>query len=169
MRLVNLMCCLAWLLSVPVCRAADGLKMDGDPSGNIIMVQGAPGMVHFHSSSEHVRYSWLVGAEWLHPSRWLGGYSYFNNSFGQKSHYAYAGYWWPIDMLGPNWYFKFTGGVLHGYKDPYKEKVPFNHNGTSPGIVPGVGYKMGRFNAQLNILGGAGLMLTVGYDLFGWQ
>jgi hypothetical protein len=156
---------LACLMPASACRAADGLKLDADPTGNIVMVQGAPAMLHFHSSPEHVRYSWLVGAEWLHTSHWLAGYSYFNNSFGQKSHYVYGGYWWPLDFIGPNWYAKFTAGVLHGYKDPYKEKVPFNHNGTSPGIVPGLGYKMGRFNAQLNLLGGAGVMFTVGYDL----
>lgn len=168
MRISSLILLLTWLMPGSVCLAQNSLKLDTQPPGNILMVQGAPAMIHFSSSPEHVRYSWLVGAEWLHPSRWLGGYSFFNNSFGQKSHYAYAGYWWPINAIGPNWYFKFTAGVLHGYKDPYEDKVPFNHNGTSPGIVPGVGYKMGKFNAQLNLLGGAGLMVTVGYDLARW-
>lgn len=168
MRIATLMICLACLLVVPLSRAADGLKMDMEVPENTLMVQGAPGMIHFHSSSEHVRYSWLVGAEWMHRSRWLGGYSYFNNSFGQKSHYLYGGYWWPIELISPNVYFKFTAGVLHGYKGKYEDKVPFNHNGTSPGVVMGVGYKTGRFNAQANLLGGAGVMVTLGYDLVRW-
>lgn len=129
------------------------------------MVQAAPGLIHFRSSPDHVRYSWLVGAEWQHSSRWLAGYSYFNNSFGQKSHYVYGGHWWPITEGNPNWYFKMTGGVLAGYKDPYENKIPFNHKGIAPGLVPGLGYKTGRFNLQLNLLGAAGMMLTMGYDL----
>ncbi len=132
------------------------------------MAQGAPGAVHFHSSREHVRYSWLVGAEWIRPSHWLGGYSFFNNSFGQKSHYLYAGYWWPINEPGSNWYAKLTGGAVYGYRKPYEDKVPFNHNGLSPGIVPGVGYKKDQLNVQFNLLGGAGFMVTLGYDLARW-
>jgi hypothetical protein len=168
MRFLNSIVFVAGLLFVPACLAQDNLKLDADPPGNSLMVQGAPAMLHFHSSPDHARYSWLVGAEWLHSSHWLAGYSYFNNSFNQKSQYIYGGYWWPINAIGPNWYAKLTGGLLLGYKPPYEDKVPFNHNGKSPGIVPGLGYKMGRFNAQLNLLGGAGLMLTVGYDLARW-
>lgn len=165
MRFLNSIIIVAFLLAVEVCQAQQELKLDSDPAGNIVMVQGAPGMIHVNKNPEHVRYSWLVGVEWQHTSHWLAGYSYFNNSFGQKSQYIYGGYWWPIPAIGPNWYAKLTGGLLLGYKQPYEDKVPFNHKGKSPGAVPGLGYKMGRFNAQLNLLGGAGLMLTVGYDL----
>ncbi len=168
MHPAKLLCCCACLLIVRVCPAQERLKLDSDLTGSTLMVQGAPAMVHFRPSDEHVKYSWLVGAEWIHPSHWLGGYSFFNNSFGQKSHYLYAGYWWPIGAFGPNWYAKLTGGVLYGYKEPYEDKVPFNHNGISPGIVPALGYKAGRFNVQLNLLGGAGVMVTMGYDLARW-
>lgn len=165
MHFANLTGCVACLLPITSCFAGDGMRLDADHSGNILMIQAAPGMVHFHSNPQHVRYSWLVGAEWQHHSRWLGGYSYFNNSFGQKSHYLYAGHWWPISGNDPTWYVKLTGGALAGYKKPFDNKIPYNHNGIAPGIVWGLGYKMNRFNLQLNMLGTAGFMVTAGYDL----
>jgi hypothetical protein len=165
MRFTSLTCCLVILLSITPCLAADGTKSDRDPSNGILMLQASPTVIHFNSDPEHVDYSWLVGVEWQLPSRWLTGYSYFNNSFGQKSQYIYAGYWWPISEKDPNWYVKLTGGVILGYKEPYEDKIPYNNNGVAPGIVPGLGYKWNRFNAQLNLLGTAGLMITVGYDL----
>jgi len=166
MRLKSLLLCVVPLaLSAPPGLAADAAKEPAG-SGRVIMVQGAPGVVHFNSSDEHAKHSWLLGAEWIDDSRWLGGYSYFNNSFGQKCHYLYAGRWWQLSSSSPKnfWCAKLTGGVLYGYKEPYEDKVPFNHNGWSPGVIPGLGYKMNRWNVQLNLTG-PGLMMTVGYDL----
>ncbi len=164
MRFTCLTCCLV-IFSITSCLAADGAKPDPGPSGGILMIQGSPNVIHFNSDPEHADYSWLVGVEWQLPSRWLAGYSYFNNSFGQKSHYGYAGYWWPISEKDLNWYVKLTGGVVLGYKEPYEDKIPVNHNGVGLGIIAALGYKMNRFNAQVNLLGTAGIMITVGYDL----
>lgn len=154
---------------VVVSSARAGLFEEGD----ILMVQVAPDAIHFHPSPEHADFSWLVGAELLFPSRWLVGASYFNNSFDQKCQYYYFGKSWPLDFISDNehfknLYFKLTGGVLLGYKEPYEDKIPFNNNGVAPGIVPGLGYKFGDFNVQLNLLGGAGIMFTFGYDLIKW-
>ncbi|MCP5195898.1 MAG: hypothetical protein H6974_03755 [Gammaproteobacteria bacterium] len=134
--------------------------------GDFLMLQAAPGVIHFDSDPEHTKYSWLVGLEWQSPSRWLVGASYFNNSFNQKCQYFYFGKSWPLESISDNLYFKLTGGVLLGYKEPYEDKIPLNNNGVAPGVVPGLGYKYGDFNVQLNLLGGAGLMFTFGYDLF---
>jgi hypothetical protein len=139
-----------------------------EDDGGKVMVQFAPSTLHYHSRPDYANTtSWLVGAEYQRRDRYLAGYAYFNNSFDQRSHYAYGGRTW---MLGAGdtsyWYFKLTGGVIVGYREPYENKIPFNHNGVAPGIVPGVGYQYERFNAQLNVLGGAGVMFTFGYDLF---
>lgn len=141
--------------------------------GDILMVQAAPDAIHFHYSSEHADFSWLVGAELQFPSRWLIGGAYFNNSFDQKCQYYYFGKSWPLDFISDNeymknMYFKLTGGVLLGYKEPYEDKIPFNNNGVAPGIVPGLGYQFGDFNVQLNLLGDAGIMFTFGYNLIKW-
>ena len=61
---------------------------------------------------------------------------------------------------------KLTGGVLYGYKEPYEDKLPYqsqrrcarDHSRVSD-------TSMNRFNAQVNLLGAAGLMFTFGYDL----
>ena len=145
--------------------AAQPAEPDFSLSGDILMFQAAPGVLHFNSDPAHAQHSWLLGVEWQRPSHWLAGYSYFNNSFDQKSHYVYGGYWWPVWEKHPGWYVKLTGGVILGYQEPYEDKIPFNHNGVAPGVVPAVGYKAGRFSVQLNLLGTAGLMAIVGYDL----
>lgn len=129
-----------------------------------LMIQVAPGVVHFHPSPDHARYSWLVGIEWINDQKWVAGVSAFNNSFGQKSQYIYGGRMWPLEFIHPNVYAKLTGGLLLGYKEPYENKIPFNHNGVAPGLVPSIGYRQDRFNVQLNLLGNSALMLTVGYE-----
>ncbi|MCB1823800.1 MAG: hypothetical protein KDJ54_04140 [Candidatus Competibacteraceae bacterium] len=134
--------------------------------GDVLMVQGAPGVIHFNHDPEHADYSWLIGAEWQSPSRWVAGAAYFNNSFDQKCQYLYFGKFWPLEFIDSNLYFKLSGGVLLGYKEPYENKIPFNHNGVAPGAVPALGYRFGDFNVQVNLLGTAAVMFTAGYDLF---
>ena len=134
--------------------------------GDVLMVQGAPGVIHYHHDSEHADYSWLIGAERQSPSHWLVGASYFNNSFNQKCQYFYFGKSWPLESIDNNLYFKLSGGVLLGYKEPYENKIPYNNNGVAPGVVPALGYRFGDFNVQINLLGTAAVMFTAGYDLF---
>lgn len=153
--------------------AAGGARADLIEEGDILMVQAAPDAIHFDPSPEHADRSWLVGLEWQFRSQWLVGASYFNNSFDQRCQYYYFGKSWPLDLISDNeylknMYFKLTGGILLGYKEPYEDKIPFNHNGVAPGVVPGLGYQFGDFNIQLNLLGGAGLMFTFGYNLIKW-
>ena len=131
-----------------------------------LMLQFAPGVIHFDPSPDHVNHSWLVGAEYIWPKRWLAGFAYFNNSFGQKSQYAYGGYSWVLHGDAAQYlYLKLTGGVVIGYREPYEDKLPVNNNGIGLGVIPGLGYQYERFNVQMNVLGTAGLMFTFGYDL----
>lgn len=133
--------------------------------GDIVMIQAAPNVIHFQNNPEYTDLSWLVGIEIERPSRWLGGFSFFNNSFGQKSQYLYGGKSWRLSETYSNLYFKLTGGVIHGYKGKYEDKLQFSQNGFAPAIIPGLGYKFDRFNVQINTLGSYGMMITVGYDL----
>ena len=157
--------CHAVFAQLAVVLTASAAESDILAPGDVIMVQAAPKVIHFHSGTEHVKYSWLVGVEWQRASDWLAGYSYFNNSFGQKCHYLYGGKSWPLGERDSSWYFKLTGGVIAGYKDPYEDKLPVNSNGVGLAIIPGLGYRMNRFNIQTNLLGVNGLMITFGYDL----
>ena len=141
--------------------AHSGLLQEDD----LLMVQGAPDVIHYSKDDEHADHSWLVGVEWQNAGRWLAGWSYFNNSFDQKCHYIYGGKSWPIEAVHPSVYFKLTGGVVLGYDEPYEDKIPLNNNGVAPGIVPALGVKYDRFSVQLNVLGTAALMFTLGFDL----
>ncbi len=118
---------------------------------------------HWDPDPDHVNNSKLLNIEFETSSRWLYGFAYFDNSFGQPSQYLYAGYSWP--MFKTDWaYFKVTGGFLHGYKEPYEEKIPMNQLGVAPAIVPAFGLKYKRVFTELQILGVAAITWTAGFN-----
>ena len=64
----------------------------------------------------------------------------------------------------PNLSFKWTAGLLYGYVEPYEDKVPFNYNGFSPGIVLALAYEFRPgWAVQLDALGNSGLMIQLQY------
>lgn len=143
--------------------------VEATPGENTLLAQASPYTYHWSYSSGHARFSWLLDLEVDRPDQWLGGAAYFNNSFNQKCEYLYIGkVVWAQDEDLQGWYLKVTGGVILGYKGEYRKKIPYNHDGVAPGLLPSLGYKRGPWNAQLNILGFAGLMVTVGYDIARW-
>jgi len=118
---------------------------------------------HWSYDPEHVSNSKLLDIEFETTKRWIFGFGYFDNSFGQPSQYLYAGYSWP--MFKTDWlYFKVTGGVLHGYKDPYDDKIPMNGLGVAPAIVPAFGVRYKRVFGEMQILGAAALTWTIGFN-----
>lgn len=158
----------SWIMAFALL-AAGNARADIFMPGDSLMLQVAPGAIHYSYSPDHAKFSWLVGLEWQSPKQWLLGAAYFNNSFNQKCEYLYGGKVWSLDFISDadifkSLYFKLTGGLLLGYKEPYENKIPFNNNGVAPGIVPGLGYKYENFSVQLDALGAAGLMFTFGYD-----
>jgi hypothetical protein len=126
---------------------------------------------HFHPSDEHDNRSYLANLEyrfdksWL-EGQWIAGAASFKNSFGQWCQYVYGGLLWRPFVEAQPLYFKLTAGLLHGYKEPYEDKIPFNSsNGFAPGIVPAMGYCYDRYCTEVIVYGAAGLMLTVGVTL----
>jgi len=78
---------------------------------------------HWDSDPAHVNHQKMIAGEARMKNHWVFGLGIFDNSFGQKSEYLYAGYKW--DLFGSKlFYFKLTGGLLHGYKGEYKDKIP---------------------------------------------
>ncbi len=133
---------------------------------NLWRVEISPYTYHYSYNPEH-RPVHLIGVERETPDRWFFGAAYFTNSFGQDSGYAYFGrsYYNVLDSL-PRVYMKLSAGVLYGYKPPYEDKVPLNHNGFSPAIVPAVGWRFnGGWNAQINVLGAAALTFSLVKEL----
>ena len=118
---------------------------------------------HWSPDPAHVNNSKVLNLEFETASRWLYGFAHFDNSFGQPSQYLYAGYSWPL--FSAKWaYFKLTGGLLYGYKEPYDEKIPLNDLGIAPAIVPTFGLKYKRVLTELQILGNSVITVTAGYN-----
>jgi hypothetical protein len=126
--------------------------------------------VHFNPDVNHNNNQKLIYGEWRLEERWLEGQvlvgaSAFSNSFGQPSQFVFGGLLWrPFDSL-PAAYVKVLAGVLHGYKDEYQDKIPFNSSGFAPAIIPAVGYCFNRLCGEMVLFGTAGLMWTLGVTL----
>jgi hypothetical protein len=87
----------------------------------------------------------------------------FSNSFGQECVYIY-----PWGQVYKNLFgvqplsFKWTAGLLYGYKEPYEHKVPMNYKGFSPGLIAAVAYQFpSGWTAQVDTLGTAALMFQI--------
>ena len=119
---------------------------------------------HFHPSPEHNNNQRLINFEYLRPDDWLFGAAEFRNSFRQSTQLVYVGKRWNPLSGFPAVHFKLIGGVVHGYKPPYEQKIPFNSLGFAPALLPVLGYSYGRLNTEIIVFGTAGMMWTIGYS-----
>jgi hypothetical protein len=117
---------------------------------------------HFHPSPEHNNNQRLLNLEWDNNGDYLLGAAVFRNSFGQPSQMLYVGKKFRPLASTQELYLKLTAGLVHGYKDQYRDKIPFNSRGTAPVIVPAVGYCYKVVCSELVVFGTAGAMLTAG-------
>lgn len=136
--LICVLFCLAWFLPVAVPAEEHWYNYD-----RLYLQAGT--YVHYHSDDDFAGNRLFASLEAIKSSDWLYGLAVFNNSFGQFSQYLY-------------------GGMLHGYKGDYRDRVPLNDLGVSPAVIPGIGYQEGRFGADAYLLGFSGVLFTVGMD-----
>ncbi len=134
--------------------------------GDQLRITYGPWAYHFSQSPEHAKFNHLVAAELL-TRRWtfLGadramiGLALFDNSFGQFSQYLSFGQEWDLMRLGPGELFvNVSIGLLHGYKEPYQDKIPFNQYGTAPAAIPTLGWRYGPFALSASALGANGFL-----------
>ena len=121
----------------------------------------SPYTLHWHQDEDHRRVG-LVGLE-RHDAtdHSLWGLSLFSNSFGQPSAYAYYGHEWNGLAGRDALYAKLSAGIIYGYKGQYEDKIPLNHRGFAPAIIPAVGWRLTPNDAvQAMVLGTAGLMFS---------
>jgi hypothetical protein len=116
---------------------------------------------HFDPDPDHVNNQKLIGLEAVFENEWLAGIAVFDNSFGQNTQFMYVGKTWPI-MRSEYWYVKLMGGLLHGYKEPYEDKIPLNGLGIAPAILPALGFRYKRVMVEANLAGIAALTITAG-------
>ena len=151
------------VLLCTACAARAG-ELEPNRDSRLSLVFG-PYVYHYYYDPKHTDTPWLTGLEWGPRGSWVDyGAAYFRNSFDQPSIYAYASKRWFVHDEPEGVYLKLTAGPLYGYRGPYEDKVPFNHNGLAWAIIPGLGYQYHAFSGQLVFLGGAALLLTFGYD-----
>ena len=117
---------------------------------------------HYHPDSDHVNDQNMLGFESETGKDRLWGLAIFDNSFGQESQYLYLGQKWRA-FESDRWYYKLTGGLLHGYKEPYEDKIPFNDLGVAPVIIPALGYRHKSFFTEFTQLGLSAGMVTAGF------
>jgi hypothetical protein len=141
-------------------------RADVFQDGDRVMLQAGPFVYHLRNESDYNDLPLLIGVEWESRSHWELGASYFSNSYHQPCLYVYLGKRWFLNGADDGIYVKLTGGPLYGYRGEYQDKIPFNYHGLGIGVIPGIGYQYQRVQAQLVILGTAGLMVTIGYDLW---
>ena len=117
---------------------------------------------HFHYDPAHNDHLHLILGEWNVTEHWLVGASAFDNSFGQRSQYFYGGFRLrPFASVQPL-YLKVSAGLVHGYKNPYRDKIPLNGSGVAPAAIASVGYCVNRVCSELIVFGAAGLLVTIG-------
>jgi hypothetical protein len=83
---------------------------------------------HWSPSPEHVKYNALLNLERHTASNFLVGGAQFKNSFGQPSQFLYVGKTWRPLEQHQYMYLKLSAGVVHGYKDQYRDKIPFRRS-----------------------------------------
>jgi hypothetical protein len=137
----------AMLLSPAAVQADDGAGLLGPGQWRALV---SPFSVHFDHNPQHEH---------------VAGASYFSNSFGQPSAYLYVGKRYPALFDRPQLFGQWSAGLLYGYRGEFKDKVPFNHNGFSPGALLSMGWQFNKqTSATVHLLGNSGLMVQLAWD-----
>lgn len=128
----------------------------------ILSWQFSPYTYHFSKNPEH-KNVFLVGLEREYANQKVDGLALFSNSFGQPTMYLYPWGGTYKEVFGvAHLSFKWTAGLLYGYREPYENKVPLNYRGFSPAVIPALAYEFKPgWHAQVNVLGTAGLMFQL--------
>ena len=134
--------------------------------GDRVMVEVGPYVYHRLDNDGHNQWPHIIGLEYETASHWLAGATSFENSYYQNAATLYGGKRWFIPPISENFYVKVFGALVYGYKKPYENKLPINHDGYGFAIAPAIGYQFGRSNVQLMLLGTAAAVVTVGYDIW---
>ena len=116
---------------------------------------------HWDADPDHTNHQKLIGPELVFENNYLVGLAIFRNSFDQPSQFLYIGKTWRL--FRTDWfYFKLVGGLLHGYKEPFEDKIPFNGLGVAPAILPSFGIRYKRVMLEAQIAGTAAITITGG-------
>jgi hypothetical protein len=141
------------------------------PDGDRIRIAYAPKAFHVTHDPDYIDWNHIVAIEWQTPRHTLWGanrshfgLSMFNNSYGQFSQSLYAGLEWDWTYaLGGDVFLSLNFGLVHGYKEPYEDKLPLNNAlGVGLTLVPAIGWQRGNIGFAAALTGSA-ITLRVSY------
>jgi hypothetical protein len=134
------------------------------PGGDRLRLAYTPRVFHVTNDPDYVDWNHVVALEWLTPRyRFWGadrshfGVALFDNSYGQPSQSLYAGLEWDwTRALGGEVFVAVSVGLVHGYKEPYEDKLPLNSAlGVGLTLVPAIGWQRGAFGWAASLSGSA--------------
>jgi len=157
------MACLLLVFASPLAAEEPGAEAGQDESGMIEgwNLQTSLYTRHWDPSPEHNNDQNMVTVEARFHDEWLAGLSVFDNSFDQPTQLLYVGRTWAL-FDSSHWYLKLIGGLIHGYKDEYQDKIPLNGLGVAPAILPSLGYRRGYLVVEAHFAGVAAMTVTAG-------
>ena len=143
-------------LANPVC---PGFNDQEDPDHHLFI---SPFTHHWTRDSEHKHVITASLTRDLPNDRRCGA-AFFRNSYGPPSAYVFTGWDLPsFSKVHDRLYGFVTAGILYGYVDEYKRKVPLNVRGFSPAIVPTLGLRFTQqTSAEVHVLGTAAVMFGI--------
>ena len=116
---------------------------------------------HFNNRP-HNNHQKLLNLEYQRSDQWVVGGAVFDTSFDQPAQYLYFGKLWRPFETEPLIHVKLTGGLIHGYKGEFRDKIPLNSRGVAPAIIPAVGLSGNHISGEVVLFGVAGAMVTLG-------
>jgi hypothetical protein len=143
----------------------------GPAAGDGIRLAYTPRVFHVTQDDDYVDWNHVVALEWLTPrhtvwgaDRTHFGVALFDNSYGQFSQSVYAGLEWDwTRALGGEVFVALSLGLVHGYKEPYEDKLPLNNAlGVGLTLVPAIGWQRGALGFAASLSGSA-LALRISY------
>lgn len=156
-------CCLISAGLAPNAVADDATDGVEEKAGAWYLQAGS--YAHYSDHYDYAGTPWFLGVEYHNAKGTITGLSAFNNSFDQFSQYLYWGRNFHPLKNHPNFRFKLTGGILHGYDGKHQNMSPVNWgDGWALGVVPGFGYQDGPLGVDVAFLSAAGVLFLVGYE-----
>ena len=134
------------------------------PAGDQFRIAYTPKVFHFNDDPDYVDWNHIVALEWVTPrhvfwgaDRTHFGLSFFDNSYGQFSQSVYAGLEWDwARVLGGTVFGALSVGMIHGYKEPWEDKLPLNEAlGVGLSVVPAIGWQRGALGFAASLTGSA--------------
>ena len=156
--------CALLVFSTHICAEEDTAGETEESSGWKISgwgIQTSLYTKHWDPEPDHTDHQKLIGPELYFENNYLVGLAIFRNSFDQPSQFLYIGKAWRL-FRSEYFYFKLVGGLLHGYKEPYEDKIPFNGLGVAPAILPSFGFRYKHLMLEAQIAGTAAITITGG-------